>query len=110
MLVERHGYILMVSEGKDMLLRQVSVKGEGMRQVELSLEDLESKFKKHTVTCTLQCTGNRRDMFNGVKSVQGLEWSAGREHYLACTVLVVSRVEQHLAALLQQSSHTICRV
>ncbi|CAK0769681.1 hypothetical protein CVIRNUC_003692 [Coccomyxa viridis] len=56
---------------------KVSVKGEGMRQVELSLEDLESKFKKHTVTCTLQCTGNRRDMFNGVKSVQGLEWSAG---------------------------------
>lgn len=84
-----------------MLLRQVSVKGEGMRQVELSLEDLESKFKKHTVTCTLQCTGNRRDMFNGVKSVQGLEWSAGREHYLACIVLLVSRVERQQAALLQ---------
>ena len=48
-----------------------------MKRVELSLKDLTTKFKKHTVTATLQCTGNRRDMFNDVKKVKGLEWGVG---------------------------------
>ena len=50
-----------------------------MKRVELSLKDLTTRFKKHTVTTTLQCTGNRRDMFNDVKKVKGLEWGVG-EH------------------------------
>ena len=53
------------------------IEGEGMKRVELSLKDLTTKFKKHTVTTTLQCTGNRRDMFNDVKKVKGLEWGVG---------------------------------
>ncbi len=48
-----------------------------MKRVELSLKDLTTRFKKHTVTTTLQCTGNRRDMFNDVKKVKGLEWGVG---------------------------------
>ena len=60
-----------------MLLFQVRVEGEGMKRVELSLKDLTTNFKKHTVTSTLQCTGNRRDMFNDVKKVKGLEWGVG---------------------------------
>ena len=59
---------------------QVSVDGEGLKRVTLSLKDLTTMFKKHTVTATLQCTGNRRDMFNDVKPVKGLEWGVG-----ACT-------------------------
>jgi len=58
-------------------LLQVRVEGEGMKQLELSLKDLTTKFKKHTVTATLQCTGNRRDMFNDIKKVKGLEWGIG---------------------------------
>lgn len=48
-----------------------------MKRVNLSLKDLATQFKKHTVTATLQCTGNRRDMFNEVKEVKGLEWAVG---------------------------------
>ncbi len=44
--------------------------GEGVRTVELSLDDLKTKFKSHTVTATLQCTGNRRHEINEVKPVQ----------------------------------------
>lgn len=55
----------------------VRVEGEGLKRVELSLKDLTTKFKKHTVTATLQCTGNRRDQFNEVKKVKGLEWGVG---------------------------------
>lgn len=57
-----------------------------MKRVELSLKDLTTKFKKHTVTATLQCTGNRRDQFNEVKKVKGLEWGVGGLLlYLFCT-------------------------
>jgi sulfite oxidase len=58
-------------------LGQVSVEGEGLKRVDLSLKDLTTLFKKHTVAATLQCTGNRRDSFNGVKPVKGLEWGVG---------------------------------
>ena len=67
------------SDASCFLLLQVRVEGEGMKKVELSLKDLTTKFKKHTVTATLQCTGNRRDMFNDVKKVKGLEWGVGEE-------------------------------
>lgn len=40
----------------------------------LSLEDLKTKFPKHTVTATLQCAGNRRSEMNKVKQVKGLNW------------------------------------
>ena len=53
------------------------MEGEGLRTVELSLKDLQTRFKKHTITATLQCTGNRRDDLNTVKPVKGLEWSVG---------------------------------
>ncbi|XP_037535554.1 sulfite oxidase, mitochondrial [Nematolebias whitei] len=40
----------------------------------LSLEDLKTKFPKHTITAALQCAGNRRRDMNKVKVVQGLNW------------------------------------
>lgn len=40
----------------------------------LSLQDLKTKFPKHTVTATLQCAGNRRSEMNKVKQVKGLNW------------------------------------
>lgn len=43
-------------------------------QLNLSLEELRRRFKWHTVTATVQCSGNRRDEFNGVEVVKGLEW------------------------------------
>jgi len=50
----------------------------GMRTLKLSLEDLKTKFPKHTVTTTLQCAGNRRSELNALgEKTQGLCWTTG---------------------------------
>jgi hypothetical protein len=47
-------------------------------QMELSLEDLKTKFRRHSLTATMQCTGNRRNDFNETgRGVKGLEWDGG---------------------------------
>ena len=56
---------------------QLRVEGEGMRAVEFSLKDLQTKFKKHTVSATLQCAGNRRAELTKTKAVKGLIWDTG---------------------------------
>lgn len=56
---------------------RLRVEGEGLRSLELSLEDLKRNFRKHTVTATIQCAGNRRNQLNEVKHVKGLEWEMG---------------------------------
>jgi hypothetical protein len=46
--------------------------------MELSLEDLQTRFRRHSITATLQCTGNRRNEFNETpRKVKGLEWDGG---------------------------------
>ena len=50
----------------------------GPLQLELSLEDLQNRFRRHSVTATLQCTGNRRNEYNATpRKVKGLEWDGG---------------------------------
>ncbi|KAK7915447.1 hypothetical protein WMY93_011208 [Mugilogobius chulae] len=39
-----------------------------------SLDDLKTKFPKHTITATIQCAGNRRSDMHKVKQVKGLNW------------------------------------
>ena len=48
-----------------------------MRAVEFSLKDLQTKFKKHTVSATLQCAGNRRAELTKTKAVKGMIWDTG---------------------------------
>ena len=49
-----------------------------LAQMELSLEELQTRFRRHSVTATLQCTGNRRNDFNLTqRPVKGLEWDGG---------------------------------
>lgn len=43
----------------------------------LTLDDLKSKFPKHTVTATIQCAGNRRSDMHKSKPVKGLNWGIG---------------------------------
>ena len=75
------------------------MEGEGLRTVELSLKDLQTRFKKHTITATLQCTGNRRDDLNTVKPVKGLEWSVGAPASRASLGMPVqSRLTGHTAS------------
>ncbi|KAG9328993.1 hypothetical protein JZ751_008513, partial [Albula glossodonta] len=53
---------------------RLEIEGLPNGPVSLSLEDLKSRFPKHTVTATLQCAGNRRSEMNKVKQVKGLNW------------------------------------
>lgn len=39
---------------------RLSIGGEGTYEVTLTLDSLKTKFKKHSVTATVQCAGNRR--------------------------------------------------
>ncbi|KAI0204385.1 Oxidoreductase, molybdopterin-binding domain-containing protein [Astrocystis sublimbata] len=43
-----------------------------------SVGELKARFKKHSVTAVLQCSGNRRnDMTKHVKKTNGLQWTVG---------------------------------
>eukprot|EP00178_Gracilaria_changii_P000182 TRINITY_DN1017_c0_g1_i1.p1 TRINITY_DN1017_c0_g1~~TRINITY_DN1017_c0_g1_i1.p1 ORF type:complete len:563 (+),score=82.12 TRINITY_DN1017_c0_g1_i1:191-1879(+) len=64
-----------VIDGDDYELTIVGVDGEVLG--ELSLEDLKTKFVKHTVAATLQCAGNRRTELNEVRQVKGGTWDVG---------------------------------
>lgn len=56
---------------------KLELSGENMKKVTFSLNDLKTKFKKHTITATMQCAGNRRSEMNQIKQVKGLNWSQG---------------------------------
>ncbi|KAI7843653.1 hypothetical protein COHA_002555, partial [Chlorella ohadii] len=57
---------------------RLKIEGEGLRSMELTLHDLQTKFRRHSITATLQCTGNRRNDFNErARPVKGLEWDGG---------------------------------
>ncbi|KAI1440531.1 Oxidoreductase, molybdopterin-binding domain-containing protein [Annulohypoxylon stygium] len=43
-----------------------------------SIKDLKARFKQHTITAVLQCSGNRRnDMTRYAKKTNGLQWTVG---------------------------------
>ena len=65
---------LPVPELKDIESYRLKVGGNGLKSVELSLEDLKTKFKSYDVTSTVQCAGNRRSEMSNVKQVKGLSW------------------------------------
>ena len=53
----------------------VYVDGNVHRKLELSMDQLRSRFAQHEVTCALQCAGNRRHtMRTLLKEVDGLDW------------------------------------
>jgi len=56
---------------------KLQIGGEGLRELTFTLEDLKTKFKKHSITAVLQCTGNRRiDLQKEptAKQIKGLAW------------------------------------
>ncbi|XP_063808681.1 sulfite oxidase, mitochondrial isoform X2 [Pseudophryne corroboree] len=44
------------------------------KPLNLSLNELKTKFPRYEITATLQCAGNRRAEINAVKPVKGLDW------------------------------------
>ncbi|GBF97565.1 hypothetical protein Rsub_10166 [Raphidocelis subcapitata] len=62
----------------------VSIEGDGLRAVRLSVDDLRSRFRHATVTATIECAGNRRAEMKALRSpgggahaIKGLDWDAG---------------------------------
>jgi len=50
----------------------------GGEQKVYTIQDLQTKFNQHTITATLQCSGNRRsDMSANSRKAQGLPWGNG---------------------------------
>ncbi|KAM4796025.1 sulfite oxidase, mitochondrial [Rhinophrynus dorsalis] len=60
-------------EEYQLVIEKPHEKGEG-KALNLSVNDLKTKFPRHEVTATLQCAGNRRTEMNAVKTVKGLDW------------------------------------
>ncbi|CAG5982159.1 unnamed protein product [Menidia menidia] len=58
----------------DLASYRLHVEGLPGGKLTLSLEELKTRFPKHTITATLQCAGNRRSEMNKVKQVKGLNW------------------------------------
>ncbi|XP_026163859.1 sulfite oxidase, mitochondrial [Mastacembelus armatus] len=56
---------------------QLHVEGLSGGSLTLSLEELKTRFPKHTITATLQCAGNRRSEMHKAKQVKGLNWGIG---------------------------------
>lgn len=48
---------------------ELEITGRSIKTIHLSLEDIKTKFKKHTITSTIQCAGNRRSELNSVSLV-----------------------------------------
>ncbi|BBN68481.1 sulfite oxidase, partial [Prunus dulcis] len=52
---------------------RVSIRGLVEKPLELSMADIR-KLRRHIVTATLQCAGNRRTAMSKVKAVKGVGW------------------------------------
>lgn len=62
----------------------IKVEGAGLRSLQLSLPELQQKFKKVELPATLECAGNRRAEMKalpapggGGHTIKGLDWDAG---------------------------------
>lgn len=45
---------------------ELEIAGKGIKTIHLKLDDIKTKFKKHTISSTVQCAGNRRSEINSV--------------------------------------------
>jgi len=53
------------------------VGGLGCKPIWLDMEDIRLRFTKESVTCTIQCGGNRRSGLNKVEKTSGISWGCG---------------------------------
>ena len=56
---------------------KLRIGGQGLRNQELSLEEIQSRFPQRRITAVLQCAGNRRADMGLLKHVSGDAWQAG---------------------------------
>ena len=93
------------------VLLQLRIEGEGLRHVELTLNDLKTKFKRHSVAAAMQCSGNRRHDMIEVKKIQGLDWDVGELSTCHCSVHICSktaRKQSWIVAVVTAGSLALC--
>ena len=56
---------------------KLTITGDHIRTTQLTLDEIKTKFKRHSVEVTLQCAGNRRHEMNVIKPIKGLDWECG---------------------------------
>lgn len=73
-----HGAIPHIDGSKHILTITSALSSQFSEPTNLSVSDLKTLFPQHTVTCALQCAGNRRHtMRTQLKEVQGIDWYDG---------------------------------
>mmetsp|Transcript_9427 Transcript_9427/g.34598 ORF Transcript_9427/g.34598 Transcript_9427/m.34598 type:complete len:574 (-) Transcript_9427:105-1826(-) len=74
---------------------KLCVKGEGILETKLTLEDLKTRFKKHEVTSTIQCGGNRRSGLDQISKTAGTGWDTGAISTAVWSGVLLSDVLQY---------------
>lgn len=74
--VRNHLWVPEIKDGQD---HRVTVELPDGDEREYTVKELKEKFKAHTVTATLQCSGNRRSHMNDEshRPTSGLPWKVG---------------------------------
>jgi len=70
----RHHHPVPIVDGSRYSLK---VHGLGTKALNISIEDLRTRFTPHEVTTTIQCGGNRREEFNRLEETSGISWGSG---------------------------------
>ena len=71
--VRTHGEVQQLDEGS----YRLQVAGDVEEQLQFSLADLQARFAVRTITCSLQCAGNRRADLQEVAKTAGDPWQGG---------------------------------
>ena len=87
----------------------VEVTGLGTKPILLSLEDLKTRFAKHTITATIQCGGNRRADFNKTSygKTSGIEWGFGAMSTAKFSGVLLRDVLQYSGLLKQDTAELL---
>ena len=71
--IRTHGEVQQLDEGS----YRLRVLGDVDEELQFGLADLQARFSVHTLTCSLQCAGNRRADLQGVAKTAGDPWHGG---------------------------------
>ncbi|MCA9174997.1 MAG: molybdopterin-dependent oxidoreductase [Planctomycetales bacterium] len=61
----------------DLNTYRLSIEGMVDRPLQLSLQQLKTRFGSHSIFATMTCAGNRRSEHSAVKEVSGVQWQSG---------------------------------
>lgn len=71
--VRSHGAIPRLDEAN----HRVRITGRVTTALELSIQDLRTRFPQQTITAVMQCAGNRRAELDAIRPVSGDKWEPG---------------------------------